>query len=572
LFGLGVSWWLAAEMRLSAENEAQATADQVAANVAEHMRLVVAAMKTLSRSQSLARADLGDAYQYAKLLAADLGHHIGLAVPDGTQLFNTRAPFGSPLPRRAHATSYTQALATGQPSISNVIIGAITKRPLVTIDVPLPTPAGPRVLGTSTDVATIGAVLERTPLKRGWKGAIVDGDGRFIARTLNPELMVGELSVPEVIAVAKSDQTRGRFSNRSHEGEDLYSFFAKVPGTPWTVVIGTPMPVFLAPLRGTLAVVAACGGAAMAVTMLVAWMLGRRLDAAALRLTADADALGRGDPLPLPGQTIAEFEQVEIVLHEAARLARRREDELALAREVAERSAAAKNRLLAAANHDLRQPLHVFGLGLELLRSMLGDSKQLRVVDSLGAAQANMAGMIQSLLDIARADGDGLAPRIEPVDLGQLVGKLVEETRPVAADRGLALRLHCRFSHVVATDRELLARVLRNLVHNAIRYTPEGGILVGLRRRAGTVAVEVWDTGLGIPADKLEMIWEEFYRIDTAEHRVAGGLGLGLAIVRRLSDALGCRVEVRSRSGRGSLFRVLLPAAECISSPPPSAR
>ncbi|MGE5504580.1 MAG: sensor histidine kinase [Actinomycetota bacterium] len=113
----------------------------------------------------------------------------------------------------------------------------------------------------------------------------------------------------------------------------------------------------------------------------------------------------------------------------------------------------------------------------------------------------------------------------------------------------------------MATDRELLRRILRNLVCNAIRYTPAGGVLVALRHRGGVPAIEVWDTGIGIAPDQLGMIWEEFYRSDEARRDSSDGLGLGLAIVQRLSAALGCRVEVRSRPGRGSLFRISLPAA-----------
>ncbi|MGE5505563.1 MAG: cache domain-containing protein, partial [Actinomycetota bacterium] len=322
LFGIGVSRWLAAEMRQTVENEARATVGRIATDVSEHVHLVMAAMKTLARSQSLARQDLGEAYRYAVLLSADIGQHIGLATVDGQQLFNTRRPLGSVLPRRADPVSYTRALETDRPSVSNVIVGAISGRPLVTIDVPVATRFGPRVLGTSTDVATIGTVLARTPLKPDWKAAIIDGDGRFIARTLNPERFIGQLAVPELIAVAKGAEQEGTLRHRSHEGEDLYTFFAKVPGTPWTVVIGTPEPVLFAPLNGTLALLAAAGAATILVTLSFAVGLGVRLDAAARRLTAGAAAMGRGEELPPLSQTIAEFEQVEEVLHDAARLSR----------------------------------------------------------------------------------------------------------------------------------------------------------------------------------------------------------------------------------------------------------
>lgn len=117
----------------------------------------------------------------------------------------------------------------------------------------------------------------------------------------------------------------------------------------------------------------------------------------------------------------------------------------------------------------------------------------------------------------------------------------------------------------------MVGRILRNLVHNAIRYTARGGILVTCRRRRGVLLLEVWDTGMGIQPDQLALIWEEFYQIDNPSRDRAQGLGLGLAIVWRLARLLGYRVDVRSRQGRGSVFRVEIPEQEAVAAPPLSA-
>lgn len=123
-------------------------------------------------------------------------------------------------------------------------------------------------------------------------------------------------------------------------------------------------------------------------------------------------------------------------------------------------------------------------------------------------------------------------------------------------ERGLALRVRPGEEDEVFADRALLGRIIRNLVHNAIRYTEAGGILVACRRRGEAMLVEVWDTGIGIPQDKLDMIWEEFYQVGAGGGR---GAGLGLAIVWRLAKLLGCSVEVRSRLDKGSMFRLAIP-------------
>ncbi|MGE5476765.1 MAG: ATP-binding protein [Bacteroidales bacterium] len=557
LFGLGTSIWLAREIRLSTEQDARLIAEQAAAAVGENVRLVTAAMRVLARSPALAREDLHDAYLYATALAEDLQQHIGLATADGEQLFNTRRPYGTPLPRRASASSYKRALESGLPSVSDVVVGALTQKPLITIDVPAVTPNGMRVLGTSTDLSTIGSVLERTPLRPGWKAAIVDGEGRFIARSLDAEKYAGKPAVPEVMAIAKSNQQNGFFRNHSYEGEDLYSVFAKVPGTNWTVVIGTPEPNFLAPVRGPLLMLAVAGGIAVVLTLLAAMVLGRRLDAAARRLTDDAHAIAAGRPLQQPSQSIAEFVEVENAFHHAACASREREAELALAREAAEQSVAAKNRLLAAASHDLRQPLHATGLCVEMMRQVPFDAALAKYVSVLERTHAAMSALITTLFDIAKMDADGVTPCYGRVSLPDLLARVVVECRPAAEEKGVALRLHPGPALAVVTDDEMVVRILRNLVHNAIRYTEAGGILVDCRRRADALWIEVWDTGIGIPADQLGLIWEEFYQV-SGRGRTKGS-GLGLSIVWRLAKVLGYRVEARSVVGRGSCFRLVLP-------------
>lgn len=557
LFGVATSWWLAREMRIAAEHEARGVVSQAAANVAEHIHLVTTAMKTLAQSPALTRDDLDEAYRYAALMAADLGHHIGLATADGQQLFNTRRPFGSPLPRRSEATSYRRALETGRPSISNVIIGAITKQPLVTIDIPVPSGKGARVLGTSTDPAALGEVLGRIQLKPGWKVSLVDGEGVFIARSLNPEVYVGRRAVPECVAAVKSDQMSGSFRNRSHEGDDLYSFFHKVPGTEWMVMVGIPETDFLAPLRGPLALLGAGGGMAMGLTVIVAVALSRRLEAAARRLTEDARAMGEGRELPPLSQTIAEFEQVETVLHEADRQSRAREAELALARDAAEQSIAAKIRFFAAANHDLRGPLNASGWCIELLREKISSPDLTRYLDGLQQTHNTMTSLIGDLFDIARMDSDGVAPLPATISLPKLVRAVFVECQPLAEEKGLTLKLRPVPEVEFVTDGEMLSRILRNLVHNAIRYTEHGGVMIACRLRGGGIWIDVWDSGIGIAADKLSLIWEEFYRIGS--RNTGKGSGLGLSIVSRLVKLLGLHVVVRSRLGRGSVFRVVIP-------------
>ncbi|MBF9153084.1 hybrid sensor histidine kinase/response regulator [Novosphingobium jiangmenense] len=222
-----------------------------------------------------------------------------------------------------------------------------------------------------------------------------------------------------------------------------------------------------------------------------------------------------------------------------------------------------KTRFLAAASHDLLQPLHAARLFLSALeRNLAGSGQTLaRKVDrSIVSAEA----LLRALLDISKLDAGGVQPSPEPVDLGPLLDEVVETVRPLAEEKGLRLRLG-PVSGTVMTDPGLLRSVMQNLVTNAIRYTPEGGVAVGVRRRGSDLRIDVIDSGVGIPASRQREIFTEFTRIGAVE---VEGLGLGLAIVDRIVRLLGATIAVASAEGRGSRFSVTLPA---LSTTGPSA-
>jgi signal transduction histidine kinase/CheY-like chemotaxis protein len=218
----------------------------------------------------------------------------------------------------------------------------------------------------------------------------------------------------------------------------------------------------------------------------------------------------------------------------------------------------AKSRFLAAASHDLRQPLHALNLFVTQLHSELDQTEKGRVVARIDAAVAAMNELFDALLDISKLDAGVLAPSISefPVD-HQL--KRIEMTFTAAA-REKGLRLRVVSSGVwIRSDFILLERILLNLVSNAVRYTAQGGVVVGCRRRADLLRIEVWDSGIGIPEDQRRNIFGEFYQLAATEQDGRGGLGLGLAIVDRLCRLLDHPIELTSRLGRGSRFAISVP-------------
>ena len=213
-----------------------------------------------------------------------------------------------------------------------------------------------------------------------------------------------------------------------------------------------------------------------------------------------------------------------------------------------------KNRFLASAAHDIRQPVHALGLYADWLGSEPELVREIapKIVESTKAVNA----LFDSLFDLARLDSGKIRLNIEPVNMRQLQGDLELQYRPVAQAKGLALRVRIAPGSVMS-DHILLQRTLGNLISNAIKYTAKGGVLVASRRRGGVMCIEVWDTGMGIAPQYQREIFREFYKVPS-HGGTEDGFGLGLYIVARLTRILGHPVELTSRPGRGSMFRLVL--------------
>lgn len=245
------------------------------------------------------------------------------------------------------------------------------------------------------------------------------------------------------------------------------------------------------------------------------------------------------------------------------------EEALRHAHREAERASRAKSRFLAAASHDLRQPLQAINMFVAALKVSAGADESGEIIASIQESLRATDELLDALLDVSRLDAGVLQPRLRPVAVADLVDRMETEFASQAARKGITLRT-VTSSRVVRTDPTLLERVLRNLVSNAVRYTESGRILIGCRRRGRNLRLEVWDTGIGIPADKLGAVFEEFYQLGNPERDRTHGLGLGLAIVDRVSSLLGYRIDVRSIPGQGSMFAIELPNDPQLVMPAPA--
>ena len=237
-------------------------------------------------------------------------------------------------------------------------------------------------------------------------------------------------------------------------------------------------------------------------------------------------------------------------------------DDLRKQKEIAEAANLAKSTFLAAASHDLRQPVHALGLFVGALRAIPMPPEGRRIVEQIEASANAMDGLFAALLDISRLDAGTVDVKPHSFALYPLLDRICRDNADEARSKAVSIELQ-KTSAIALTDPVLLERIMRNLVSNAVRYTDTGRILVGSRRRGDRVAIQVWDTGRGIPADQIGRIFEEYYQLGNPERDRAKGLGLGLAIVRRLAALLDCQIEVRSKVGSGSSFEIAVPVSDC---------
>ena len=231
------------------------------------------------------------------------------------------------------------------------------------------------------------------------------------------------------------------------------------------------------------------------------------------------------------------------------------------ARVEAERASLAKSRFFAAASHDLRQPLHSLGFFAAALNQHATSSEARDLVGRIGDSIEALETLFNELLDLSNLDAGAIGVHRRNVSLQELFDRLAREFHAQAVQQELRMRF-VPTRLVATTDPILLERILMNLVSNALRYTARGGVVIGARRRGEQVCVEVWDSGVGIAADKHEHIFDEFYQVGNPGRDRRRGLGLGLAIVRRLTVLLGHQLTLTSAPGQGTRFRLWLPRAD----------
>ena len=412
---------------------------------------------------------------------------------------------------------------------------------------------------------------------------VVDAQGRLIAHPdINLVLRYTDLTRLMQVQVARA--TGSAAASESMQvandiaGREVLTAYAAIAPLGWLVFVELPTDEAYAPLYAAMQRSAALLVAGLTLVFLSGRFFARRITVPIQALRAGAARLGSGDLTErILIQTGDEFEALADQFNSmAAQLQGSYAD---LERKVDERTHQlelanlAKSRFIAAASHDLRQPLHALTLFVAHLRDPMKASERSRLIDRIGAAVAAMNELFNALLDISKLDAGALAPNITEVPVARLLERIESTFAEAALEKGLSLRLVSSGAWV-RSDMIMLERILINLVSNAVRYTSHGGVVVGCRRRENMLRIEVYDSGPGIPEDQHRNIFEEFYQVAKPEHERRVGIGLGLAIVDRLCRLLGHTVELTSTMGKGSRFTIIVAMAaapsknEVAASPP----
>lgn len=429
------------------------------------------------------------------------------------------------------------------------------------------------------DLRFLSEVVARIDTTEGRRAYVVDGTGHVVAHSHASDVLNRlNLGNSGALDAARSALAAGTspfgLATQGVSGDAVMLSAAPVAGTLWLMLVEQRRDEALAPvfatLGRTLTLMIVGGGLAALLGVLFA----RRMAApiVELKMATTRIVSGRLDlDVPVPYQSSRQDEVADLAgdLNQLTQHLRdlylgleakveSRTAELEERKDEAERANAAKTRFLAAASHDLRQPMHSISLLLGVLQSRLTTPAQQELAEKIQSSVTTMENLFGNLLDISKLDAGAVQARIEDVDLGALLQRLELTWAPQATDKGLRLKVHPT-QLWVRGDAALLERCVGNLIANAVRYTREGGVLVGCRRRGDEVVLQVWDTGPGIASEHRESIFEEFFRINAPGTSQEKGLGLGLSIVQRCARLQGHTLSLSSSVGRGSVFCLRMP-------------
>lgn len=517
----------------------------------------IAIAQALAASSALQQDDFAAFREEAERALPGLpGAWVVLVDTRGHQLVNTLLPASQPLPRAnaQRLADETRAFESKRVQVEDVIIGMVAEAPVTGVGVGVFRAGEPvYYLTIAVKASAFYELLNSQRLPDGWLAAMIDRRGNYIVRSLDNERLAGKPASQGWRAIMKEE---GWFEVRSREGNPLSAANVVSPLSGWAVSVAAYKDVFEAPIRRTILITSSVGFAVTAISVLLAAWAARTITRPIKALETGAEALSRNQPVSFAVTGVAEVDQALEAFAMASRTLIQNAAELKAATAAAEAANAAKSHFLAAASHDLRQPLQALRLFIDILTEELDDRRHQQVAQHASTALAAGEQLLRALLDVSKLDAGTVAVDRRRFAFSEIIPELSAQCDALACQKGLKLTV-VSSSAIIDSDPVLLCRLLRNLLDNAIKYTDQGRVLLGCRRLKDGVRIEIWDTGPGITADQQQRIFDDFYQIGNAARDQREGLGIGLAVVRRTAALLGHRITVRSWPGHGSVFAIV---------------
>lgn len=355
-------------------------------------------------------------------------------------------------------------------------------------------------------------------------------------------------------------------------------------GLNWIFLVRENQKLAFAPVRSLQRNILISGAVFAGLAAILAWILASKLSRPLLQLADAAEDLRRGQQIEFP--QVGGYEEARILSQSLRSLVRELDAQraslaaanqslesqvrertqrlaeqnigLERAKAAAESATEAKSRFLAAASHDLRQPLHALTLFARALSRRVSGGEATTLVAQMEEGLRGLKGMFDALLNVSRLDAKLIEPAKLPVSVAEVIERISVGSRVEAEQNGLKFLSRTR-DWIIETDAALLETIIRNLVSNALKFTKDGGVILAARMRGGKRVIDVYDTGPGLSADRREKIFEEFSRADKRAYGINDGLGLGLSIARRYAELLDMKIDVSSKPGSGSRFTIVLP-------------
>ena len=554
---------LVEERRVAAERSVQELSRALAIAIDAELRSTLLLLENMGTFDELERGDVRGFYIDARRMTEQLGwRQISLADGEGRVLMRTSDPIGASSPVPVEPRSLALVVQTLKPVITGVIETPAFKSDAFNVRMPV-IRSGKLVYVVTAMLPTdtILNVLMRQNVPAGSVSSVFDASSRRIARSRQVDSPYPSESLQALLDRGGSEGV-GRTATR--EGIENYTGFARLRESGWTVVVGTSVAQANQGLYDLLRVVALGLAGSLALSVLLAYVLSRRVLAPIDDLKEGAAALGRGDPVHLPALRVAELDTVAEALRAAAVDRDRAAARINEALRQAEEANRSKDQFLAVLGHELRNPLAPISNAVHLmaLKGDTGVEAERRIIER---QLVHVTRLVDDLLDVSRITGGRLSIRHEPVRLAQVLGQVADTIRRSMHRRSLAIDFGPGTQDAwVAGDEVRLAQVFNNLLVNAVKFTAPGeAIRVRASLRDGHAQVVVEDEGIGITAADLDHIFDLFYQAPQNIDRSQGGLGLGLPIVRSLVEMHGGSVQAESEgAGHGTRITVTLPLCE----------